>query len=60
VVGHPGRDYLWILARKPTMDPATYQGILDRLKAQGYELDRLQRTLQRSGGSTGMLGTHPA
>jgi apolipoprotein D and lipocalin family protein len=48
VVGHPSRDYLWILSRSATMDPATYQGILDRLKAQGYELDRLQRTLQPS------------
>ena len=48
VVGHPSRDYLWILSRTPTMAPDVYQGILDRLKAQGYELDRLQRTLQRT------------
>jgi apolipoprotein D and lipocalin family protein len=46
VVGHPGRDYLWILSRTPTMDDAVYQGILDRLQAKGYPLDRLQKTLQ--------------
>lgn len=46
VVGHPGRDYLWILARTPTMVEATYQGILTRLEAQGYETSRLVRTLQ--------------
>lgn len=46
VVGHPGRDYLWILSRTPTMDDAVYRGILERLKAKGYQLDRLQRTLQ--------------
>ena len=46
VVGHPGRDYLWILSRTPVMDPAVYQGILERLKAQGYEVGRLNRTLQ--------------
>ncbi len=46
VVGHPGRDYLWILSRTPTMDDAVYQGILDRLQARGYPLDRLQKTLQ--------------
>ena len=46
VVGHPGRDYLWILARKPTMAEATYQSIVTRLQAQGYETSRLVRTLQ--------------
>jgi len=46
VVGHPGRDYLWILARQPTMAEATYQAIVARLQAQGYETSRLVRTLQ--------------
>ena len=46
VVGHPGRDYLWILARNPTMAEATYQSIVTRLQAQGYETSRLVRTLQ--------------
>ncbi len=49
VVGHPGRDYLWILARTPTMADATYQSIVARLRAQGYETSRLVRTLQRPG-----------
>ena len=49
VVGHPGRDYLWILSRTPTMDEATYQAILTRLQAQGYETSRLVRTLQVAG-----------
>lgn len=46
VVGHPGRDYLWILSRKPTMDSAVYAGILSRLRAKQYQLDRLKKTLQ--------------
>jgi apolipoprotein D and lipocalin family protein len=46
VVGHPGRDYLWILSRTPTMEPAVYDGILERLEAKAYPLERLQRTLQ--------------
>jgi apolipoprotein D and lipocalin family protein len=45
VVGHPGRDYLWILGRAPTMPETTYEGILARLKAQGYDTSRLKRTL---------------
>jgi apolipoprotein D and lipocalin family protein len=46
VVGHPSRDYLWILSRTPTMDTAVYDAIVARLRAQGYEVERLNRTLQ--------------
>jgi len=46
VVGHPRRNYLWILSRTRTLAPGTYAGILRRLEAQGYDLGRLQRTLQ--------------
>lgn len=49
VVGHPGRDYLWILARTPTMAEATYQSLVTRLQAQGYETSRLVRTRQVAG-----------
>jgi len=51
VVGHPSRDYLWILSRTPTIDSAVYEGILGRLREQGYEVERLNRTLQPSGGT---------
>jgi apolipoprotein D and lipocalin family protein len=46
VVGHPKRTYLWILNRKPHMDAGTHQAILERLKAQRYDVTRLQKTLQ--------------
>jgi len=46
VVGHPNRKYLWILSRTRTMDPTVYSGILERLSAQGYDVGRLQITLQ--------------
>ncbi len=46
VVGHPDRTYLWILCRKPQMDAQTYEGILQRLKAQKYDISRLKKTLQ--------------
>ncbi len=49
VVGHPGRDYLWILSRDPTMAEATFQGIVARLQGKGYETSRLVRTLQVAG-----------
>ncbi len=46
VVGHPSRDYLWILARTPSLEPMLYQAISDRLQAQGYDLTRLRLTPQ--------------
>jgi apolipoprotein D and lipocalin family protein len=46
VVGHPKRTYLWILGRKPHMDSTTYEGILQRLKEQQYDVSRLKKTLQ--------------
>jgi apolipoprotein D and lipocalin family protein len=48
VVGHPDRDYLWILSRTPQMNDDVYQGILKRLEDQHYDLKPLQRTLQPS------------
>lgn len=44
VVGHPSRDYLWILSRTPKMSDEKYQRILDGIRAKGYPLDRLQKT----------------
>lgn len=46
VVGHPSRDYLWILSRTPEMPEAVYSGILKRLEEHGYELDRIRKMVQ--------------
>ncbi|MEX1368367.1 MAG: lipocalin family protein [Nannocystaceae bacterium] len=46
VVGHPGRDYLWILSRTPQLEPEVYDGILQRLLEQDYDTSRLVETLQ--------------
>ncbi len=46
VVGEPRRQCLWILSRTPHMPPALYNQILDRARAQGYDLSRLIVTAQ--------------
>lgn len=51
VVGHPSRTYLWILSRTPQMDDVTYQSLLARIEAKGYDLSPLERTLQAPAGS---------
>lgn len=45
VVGDPTKKYLWILCRKDKMDEQTYQEILSRLKAIGYDLSKLVKTV---------------
>jgi apolipoprotein D and lipocalin family protein len=47
-VGHPGRDYLWILSRTPTLADTTYQAIIGRLESLDYDTSRLVRTQQRT------------
>ncbi|RZL04387.1 MAG: lipocalin [Rubrivivax sp.] len=42
VVSEPGRDYLWILSRTPTLAPQDRAAINDQLQQQGFDLARLQ------------------
>ncbi len=44
VVGHPGRTYLWILSRTPSLDPQTLQAIEKKLIEQGYDPSKLVRS----------------
>ena len=46
VVGHPSRDYLWILSRTAGMTPDDYEGVLDRMRAADFEVSRLELTEQ--------------
>ena len=46
VVGHPSRNYGWIMARTKTLPEATYQDILKRLAAQGYDPARFVKVPQ--------------
>ncbi len=46
VIGEPRREYLWILARTPAMEEATFQKILEGVARQGYDLKELIRTKQ--------------
>lgn len=50
LVGHPSRNYLWVLSRQPTMEKATYETLLAAARAQGYDTRRLQRTPRREEG----------
>jgi apolipoprotein D and lipocalin family protein len=51
VVGHPKRNYLWILSRTPQIDLDAYDRILAKLRALHYDLTPLQKTPQQVEGS---------
>lgn len=44
VVSEPSREYLWILARAPSMDAPAYESLVEQLRAAGYPVERLVRT----------------
>ena len=46
-VSEPGRDYLWILSRTPTVDRAAYDALVARLAGQGLDVSKLVPTRQQ-------------
>ena len=44
VIGTPDREMLWLLARTPAVDMPTFASLVDAARAQGYDVDRLERT----------------
>ena len=40
------REYLWVLSRTPQVNAKTYDALLERLKAQQFEVQKLERTAQ--------------
>ncbi len=46
VVGHPSRQFLWILARAPKLSGETYQKIVQLVTERGYDPARLEKTRQ--------------
>jgi apolipoprotein D and lipocalin family protein len=49
VVGAPGRDYLWVLSRTPSLSEEDYARAAAIASREGFEPARLQRTRQGGG-----------
>ena len=45
-VSEPGRDYLWILSRTPSVEPVVYDALLKRLAQMGLDIARLEKSPQ--------------
>jgi apolipoprotein D and lipocalin family protein len=47
VIARSKRDYVWIMARTPTIPDADYQRLLQFVADQGYDLSLVQKVPQR-------------
>jgi apolipoprotein D and lipocalin family protein len=46
IIGRQKRDYVWIMARTPTISDADYQALVERIGHAGYEVGALRRVPQ--------------
>ena len=47
IVARSKRDWVWIMARRPQIDEATYQGLVQRVAALGYDVGQLRKVPQQ-------------
>jgi apolipoprotein D and lipocalin family protein len=48
VIGRTKRDYVWIMARTPSIDEVDFQRVIAFVEAQGYDRAKIQRVPQQS------------
>jgi len=48
IIGRSKRDYLWIMARTPSITAGDYERHLKFVSAQGYDVSKIRRVPQRS------------
>lgn len=47
IIGRQARDYVWIMARTPSIDEAEYQDLVLRVQDLGYDISRVNRVPQQ-------------
>ena len=47
IIGRLKRDYVWIMARSPSISESDYQKLLQLIKDQGYDLSKVKKVPQR-------------
>jgi len=52
VVGHPSRDFGWILSRTKELPDDVLKGIISRLEQQGYDFSKFEMTNQKNFGES--------
>jgi apolipoprotein D and lipocalin family protein len=60
IIGRNKRDYVWIMARAPSIPEVDYQNLLRVLADEGYDINQIQRVPQRWPEPTGQAARQPA
>jgi apolipoprotein D and lipocalin family protein len=47
IIGRSARDYVWIMARTPTLSAERYDALLARVRDLGYDVAKVQKVPQR-------------
>lgn len=47
IIARSKRDYVWIMARSPTLAPEEYARLAQQVRQLGYDMDKLQKVPQR-------------
>jgi apolipoprotein D and lipocalin family protein len=47
IIGREKRDYVWIMARTPTIPDDEYARLVERLRELGYDITKLRKVPQR-------------
>ncbi|MGY3040989.1 apolipoprotein D and lipocalin family protein [Rhodanobacter sp. TND4EL1] len=47
IVARDARDYVWVMARTPTISPPDYDALLHRVKALGYPMEKVRKVPQK-------------
>ena len=47
IIGRNKRDFVWIMARTPTISDSDYQQMLDLVDAMGYDLGKIEKVPQK-------------
>ena len=46
MIGHPNRNYLWILSRHKTLEHSIYLKLLSQAEKQGFDISKVTQTIQ--------------
>lgn len=47
IIGRQKRDYVWIMARQPSISESTYQKLVLKVESLGYDISKLQKIPQQ-------------
>ena len=47
IIGREARDYVWIMARSPSIPDADYKRLLDLLSREGYDVSQIRKVPQQ-------------